>query len=184
MCQHYRIKAKEDNELRVFNDIVLHLKKNPYDVLLNHIAPGIIFESNTPKLVPLSFGFKVYEKTIYNARIETIEEKATFKESFHQRRAVFPCTSFFEFDKRKKETEFSSDSLLYLAGIYEKGCFVLLTKETKDEDIALSHPRMPVALKESDVEFYLNTRNNAMQISLLKEPELDYPKEDKQLSLF
>lgn len=184
MCQHYKIKEKEDNQLAVFKNIVLHLKKNPYDVSLNSIAPGIIIENNTPKLVPLSFGFNVYEKTIYNARLETVEEKNTFKESFYQRRAVFPCTSFFEFDKRKKETEFTSSAILFLAGIYENGRFVLLTKEAKDEEISLSHPRMPVVLKESDIEFYLNTRNNALQISLLKEPNLEYPKEDKQLSLF
>jgi len=105
-----------------------------------------------------TFGFPSFDGSLlYNARIETVEEKKTFQTDYRSHKAVFPATSFSEEDRYKKEHTFApkESQVLYLAGFYSPRMdFVLLTEKGEGE-VAYYHPRMPLTLKAEDVVSYL-----------------------------
>lgn len=187
MCRHFSIEAPELGELKVYPGITLHLKTNPYEITLGKLAPGLALNQNQEVvLLPLSFGFPSFTgKLIYNARSETVEEKPMFQDSFSSRRAVFPCTAFWEVDKRGEEHEFRfQEKIGYLAGIYKKDRFVLLTEKPKDLDLLFLHPRMPFLIRREDLLFYLSPQIKREDLLSWKKPELLYQRPKRQLSLF
>ena len=99
-------------------------------------------------------------KALINARLETIDEKVSFKKLIKLNRCVAVADVFYEWKRAEKEkvpNYFLRDDkkLMYIAGIYEEDQFCLITEEAKP-NIQEIHHRQPVILNEADVNRYLN----------------------------
>ena len=99
-------------------------------------------------------------KALINARLETIDEKVSFKKLIKDNRCVVVADGFYEWKRNVKEKTphyfFRKDKkTLFLAGIFEKDQFCLITEEAK-ENINEIHYRQPVILNQTDINRYLN----------------------------
>lgn len=111
-------------------------------------------------------------KPLNNARLETIHEKVTFKGLIASIRCVVPADGYYEWRKgennRKVPYYFTGTNLqtLYFAGLYQKNInteFSIITNEAKG-DITEIHHRMPVILKEQDINRYLDLTTDALSL--------------------
>lgn len=106
---------------------------------------------------------------IFNARAETVTQKAIFSESFYNRRVAVPIVGFSEWSERrengkKQEYRFESETgeRLYLAGVARQSTparFVVLTTEAKSSKEI--HPRFPLVLSECELKPYLRDTHYA-----------------------
>ena len=99
-------------------------------------------------------------KPLINARIETIDEKISFKKLIKLYRCVVVADGFYEW-KREKTNKIpyyflrEDKKIMYIAGIYENNEFCLITEQAS-ENVNDIHHRQPVILNETDVNRYLN----------------------------
>ena len=99
-------------------------------------------------------------KALINARLETIDEKISFKRLIKLKRCVAVADGFYEWkrnDKEKIPHYFlrKDKKTIFFAGIYENDEFCLITEEAK-ENIKEIHYRQPVIINEIDINRYLN----------------------------
>ena len=118
-------------------------------------------------------------KALTNARLETIDEKVSFKKLIQLHRCVAVADGFYEWKREEKEkTPFyfmrNDKKTIFIAGIYENDEFCLITEEAKP-NVQEIHQRQPVILNETDVNRYLNLKLTGS--SFLKEcnkPDLEF----------
>ena len=99
-------------------------------------------------------------KALINARLETIDEKISFKKLIKLYRCVAVADGFYEWKREEKnKTPYyflrEDKKNMYIAGIYENNEFCLIT-ENASENVKAIHHRQPVILNESDINRYLN----------------------------
>ena len=99
-------------------------------------------------------------KALINARLETIDEKVSFKKLIKNYRCVAVADGFYEWrrEETKKVPNYfvrKDSNVIYFAGIFEEDQFCLITEEAK-ENIKEIHHRQPVILNQADVNRYLN----------------------------
>ena len=99
-------------------------------------------------------------KALINARLETIDEKVSFKKLIKLNRCVAIADGFYEWKRMEKEkipNYFSrkDKKTIFFAGIYENDQFCLITEEAKD-NIKDIHHRQPVIINQNDINRYLN----------------------------
>ena len=99
-------------------------------------------------------------KALINARLETIDEKISFKKLIKLQRCVAVADGFYEWKREEKnKTPYfflrEDKKNMYIAGIYENNEFCLIT-ENASENVKAIHHRQPVILNEGDVNSYLN----------------------------
>jgi putative SOS response-associated peptidase YedK len=106
-----------------------------------------------------------------NAKAETLEERPTFREAFHQRRCVVPADGFYEWTGPKAQRQPlwihpRAGGLILFAGLYESWypernqpevTFTIVTCAA-NAVIARIHDRMPVVLDERAAEDWMNPR--------------------------
>ena len=103
-----------------------------------------------------------------NARCETVSEKPSFRDSFEQRRCLVPADGFYEWQVLETEKyphfiHLPDHETFAMAGIWTKSLeesdqtdiFSLLTQSAHASVLPLHH-RMPVILRESDWEIWLD----------------------------
>ena len=118
-------------------------------------------------------------KALINARLETIDEKVSFKKLIKLNRCVAVADGFYEWKRQDKEKiphYFLRDDkkLMYIAGIYEEDQFCLITEEAKT-NIQEIHHRQPVILNEADVNRYLNLElQGSAFLKECKKPDLTF----------
>ena len=99
-------------------------------------------------------------KALINARLETIDEKVSFKKLIKNDRCVAVADGFYEWKREEKEKTphyFTREDTnpIFFAGIFENDQFCLITEEAK-ENINEIHHRQPVILNQADINRYLN----------------------------
>tara|TARA_B100001173_G_scaffold289822_1_gene279956 strand:- start:459 stop:1079 length:621 start_codon:yes stop_codon:yes gene_type:complete len=99
-------------------------------------------------------------KALINARLETIDEKISFKKLIKLYRCVAVADGFYEWKREEKnKTPYyflrEDRKNMYIAGIYENNEFCLITEDAS-ENVKAIHHRQPVILNEGDVNRYLN----------------------------
>ena len=99
-------------------------------------------------------------KALINARLETIDEKISFKKLIKDFRCVAVANGFYEW-KREEKVKIpyyfvrEDRKPIFFAGIYENNQFCLITEEA-NENIKAIHHRQPVILSQTDINRYLN----------------------------
>lgn len=126
-------------------------------------------------------------KAIINARAETLETRASFKESFEKRRCLILADGFYEWRRvgRSKQAFFfqmEDQHAFAFAGIWDKwrkGEIPIMTCAmiTTDANELLSpvHDRMPVILHEEHYELWLDPQVPSTELKKLLDP---YPSEE------
>ena len=99
-------------------------------------------------------------KSLINARLETIDEKVSFKKLIKNNRCVAVADGFYEWKKEVKEKIpyyflRKDGNPIFFAGIYDEDQFCLITEEAK-ENVNEVHNRQPVIINQTDVNRYLN----------------------------
>ena len=134
---------------------------HPYQKLpvIKKYINGNTLENLKWGLVP-SWSKKKDFKALINARLETIDEKISFKKLIKLYRCVAVADGFYEWKREENnKTPYyftrKDKKNMYIAGIYENNEFCLIT-ENASENIKAIHHRKPVILNEGDVNRYLN----------------------------
>jgi len=128
----------------------------------------------------------------FNARVETVHEKPSFKSAWkNSQRCLIPMAGYYEWqgEKGKKQPYYVTDRLtggLVMAGLYESwklGAFLSCTILTKPADEAMSdlHSRIPVLLTPENALDWLNCSDNLDQQEVIKlaRPKLSFYKVGK-----
>ena len=134
---------------------------HPYQKLpvIKKYKNGNTLESLKWGLVP-SWAKNKEFKALINARLETIDEKVSFKKLIKLQRCVVVADGFYEWKRIEKEKIphyflREDKKLIFIAGIYEEDQFCMITEEASS-NVTEIHHRQPVILNEGDVNKYLN----------------------------
>ena len=166
MCGRYVItKAKEKTSLLVKSTTTVKDEEN-FNAHPTQSLPVVKSYSNGKTLEILKWGIvpswakQKDFRPLINARLETIDEKVSFKKLIKNFRCVAVADGFYEWkreDKIKTPHYFTREDkkTIFFAGIYENDQFCLITEEATD-NIREIHHRQPVILNKTDVNHYLN----------------------------
>ncbi|MBP9838684.1 MAG: SOS response-associated peptidase [Proteobacteria bacterium] len=137
------------------------------------------------------------ELNLFNARAETVSEKPSFKNAFYNKRCLIIADGFFEWAKIGKEKQpyyftLTDEKPFAFAGLYEEKniqgaitpCCTVITTEA-NEVVSPIHNRMPVIIKPSDYDTWLDKSNKDKEslLSLLSPLPAQYMKSRKVSSL-
>jgi len=121
-------------------------------------------------------------KGIINARVETIDEKPSFKESFEKRRCLILADGFYEWERNGKISQpyyfqLKDTAPFAFAGVWDrwrdenreiKSCAIITT--TANDLLATIHTRMPVILRPESYDLWLNENSRAADLKDLLIP--------------
>ena len=166
-------KNKIKKELKV--DIWKHEEDfNPtYNLSPTQDSPVLV--KNTKRVIyPMrwGFGFKSSMRPIFNARAETLEKKASFKDLIAKNRCIVISNGFFEWKKRDdiKIPYFihqSDGKVIAMAGLCKwdrdldgnrKLVYTIITKEAR-ASLKEIHHREPVMLNDRSVSAWINVND-------------------------
>ena len=180
---------------------------NGSDFISYNIAPTqspiIITYSNDFSIKNAKWGFKYKdknnnEKNIINSRIETINDKIIFKESFKRRKCLIPSNGYFEWcnlENEKKPYFIKHQDLdtIFFAGIWKNidfqnkkiKTFTIITKNSRNNAISKIHGRMPVLFNiEEGINYLENNNNNFLNVNFtsIMDKNLEYYHIDKYVN--
>src|SRR5688500_12791487 len=121
-------------------------------------------------------------KGFINARVETIDEKTSFKESFQKRRCLILADGFYEWERMGKIAQpyyfrMKDGAPFAFAGVWDRwhnndrtitSCAIITT--TANELLATIHTRMPVILASESYNLWLNEESRATDLKDLLVP--------------
>lgn len=134
-------------------------------------------------LIPFWAKEKSIGTRMINARGETVQKKASFRNAFKKRRCLIPATGYYEWKKVGKEKfpyylGFDNKPFL-MAGLWEKwtdketGEIIesntIITTEP-NEFTAEVHDRMPVILNQDDAQAWINPQSTKDELQELLIP--------------
>lgn len=120
----------------------------------------------------------------YNARIDSLKTRKSWKNIFHKNKIIVPLTGFFEFvsrDNQKKLICFKSleKKILYAAGIWDSWqselypksiySFAILTTEPTEQILSEGHDRSPVFLSFENAQEWMTKPMNQNESILFLE---------------
>ena len=126
-------------------------------------------------------------KALINARLETIDEKVSFKKLIKDFRCVAVADGFYEWKRKEKEKTphyfiREDKKPIFFAGIYESDQFCLITEEAS-YNIKEIHHRQPVILNQTDVNRYLNLElSGSSFLKEAKKPNLIFHEVSKDVN--
>ncbi len=193
MCgRAYQTFTEDEIALRYLSrrPIELDIKPN-YNLCPTHLSPVVRVREGELKIELSKWGLIAFkprpgEKATFapiNARSETVDEKAMFKQSFLKRRCILPVSGFFEWKRDGKNKQpyaihGSKDKILSIAGFYneielEKGevldTFAILTTESNSM-MQKIHDRMPVFLSAEGEKIWLDPQSKIEDLKKLFKP--------------
>lgn len=179
MCGRFISLTKQSVLKKKFN-----IKDVDFDNLISYnIAPSqksnIIFKNKNISLDQASWGYSFFdkkeniEKNIINSRLETINKKILFKDSYYNRKCIIPLNGYYEWSiiDNKKIPFFINipeSEPMYMAGIWKyinynlnyKKVFTVITKSA-NKNLSKIHNRMPVLLSFEEIFFYLEDKDSS-----------------------
>lgn len=194
MCGRYILSANLDEIRRAFgaksssmqNPLAGEWEWTPhYNISPGMVVPVIAHDARKQrKLVPMRWGLHPHwrkeppeGRPLFNARVETATEKASFRTPFRRRRALIPTTGWYEWDgvEKPKIPNFikeDHEDVFAFVGLWDKwrvdegiellSC-TILTTPAKGR-IKNLHHRMPVRLPMSAWNDWLDTESNPLKI--------------------
>ena len=179
MCGRFVNLNKIDKLNKIFE---IYESENVENGISYNIAPSqstiIITNSKFFKIEKADWGMKFFdkrqnqEKNIINSRLETIQNKILFKESFEKRRCVIPANGYYEWSindniKIPYFINIPDKETIYFAGIwkylnFKKSSMKVFSIITKPSNSLLKeiHDRMPVTLSSEESKGYLDHNNS------------------------
>ncbi len=185
MCGRYVVtnpvsKSKKIVKSAINVDDIENYNAHPYQSLpvIKKYLNGNTLEKLKWGIIPSWSKQKDY-KPLINARLETIDEKISFKKLIKLYRCIIIADGFYEWkreDKNKTPYYFKRKDKknIYIAGIYSDNEFCMIT-EKASENLSIIHHRQPVILNENDVNKYLNIEINGSNfLQNANKPNLEF----------
>ena len=195
MCGRYTIIATAEEIKQRFNVVVPKEFTNKYNAAPTQILPVITNESPEGVsffywgLIPKWSKENSISQKLFNARAETIDQKATFKSALNQRRCLVIADGFYEWKVVGKKTKIpyriklKNDNLFAFAGLWEEfednsgevmHTFTIVTT-TANQTVSQIHDRMPVILQKSNEKRWLDDSLTVDEhLELLKPVDSDF----------
>ena len=185
MCGRYVVtnpvtKTKKIVKTAIKVEDIENYNAHPYQNLpvIKKYTNGNTLENLKWGIVP-SWSKKKEFKPLINARLETIDEKISFKKLIKLTRCIAVADGFYEWkreDKNKIPHYFLREDkkTMYLAAIYDNNEFCLITEQASN-NVNVVHHRQPVIINESDINRYLNLElNGSSFLKECKKPKLEF----------
>jgi putative SOS response-associated peptidase YedK len=156
-----------------YNASFENVYKKSYNISPGNNQPTVT--KNSPKtLQPMKWGFiphfaetddekrKWRNRNLINARVETVQDKNTFRKSFQERKCLIPSTGFYEWkdEGKPKKTPYhikpSDRKVFSFAGFYNENTFIILTKDAENPEMKEIHDRTPVIIPIDKEDEYLD----------------------------
>lgn len=120
------------------------------------------------------WGVRPYGRSLINARLETVKEKAMFSRLIENGRCIIPATGFYEWDGQKSPYLFSTEGrVMSLAGLVtERNEVMVLTREAQSP-VDKVHGRMPCILLPENEDAWLEPGGADPNSILSSTPELE-----------
>ena len=134
------------------------------------------------------------KQMVINSRIETINSKLLFKDSFLKRKCIIPANGYFEWSQKEGEKkpyliQLGDGELIYFAGVWRKEkynddkrrVFSIITKAA-NKKINEIHHRMPVVLNANNAQDYLETKDNNLIFDNFEDVDLNFSEVSKYVN--
>ena len=194
MCGRYTLSTTLDElryafgakESELQNPLAGEWKWTPhYNISPGMVVPVVAKDAKKQnKVVPMRWGLHPHwrkeppeGRPLFNARVETAAEKASFRTPFRRRRALIPATGWYEWDgvEKPKIPNFikeDHEDVFAFAGLWDKwrvdegiellSCTILTTPATGR--IKNLHHRMPVRLPMSNWSSWLDPDHQPLRV--------------------
>ena len=133
-------------------------------------------------------------QSVINSRIETINSKLLFKESFLKRKCIIPANGYFEWSEKEREKkpyyiQLGDGELIYFAGVWRKEkynndkrrVFSIITKAA-DSNINKIHHRMPLVLNANAAQDYLELKDDNLNLNNFEDVDLKFTEVSKYVN--
>lgn len=178
MCGRYTIVTKAEEIKARFNVDVPDVYKPRYNAAPTQILPVITNEHPEGLsffhwgLIPSWSKNKSVSQKLINARMETLQEKATFKYALQKRRCLIPADGFYEWKASGKKTkipyriQLTNSELFSFAGLWEEyeddngenvHTFTIITTAA-NTTLSKIHDRMPVIMTQENEKIWLDDK--------------------------
>lgn len=165
MCGRYYVDdetAREIEKLVKEIDDRIRQERSGRDVHPAEEAPVLVGREGRVALAWQRWGFERFQGkgVIFNSRSETALHKGMFRESLLHRRAVIPCTWFYEWNRAKEKAAFFREDapVMFLGGFFNsfgsEERFVILTTDA-NPSVAPVHDRMPLILEREEIRDWI-----------------------------
>ena len=166
MCGRYTLSCPDHDALirdlpfDEFSETRLQFRPR-YNVAPGQRSPVVYLEGGKPVLADALWGLRRSGGGLaINARSETADRTAMFRDAFQHGRCLVPADGFLEWSKegRIKQPHLfrrRDGALFVMAGLWQDGCYVVLTR-TASGEVSDIHDRMPVILDGDDARQWLN----------------------------
>lgn len=187
MCGRYSLAVETSQLAERFNcSIIDQIIERRYNVAPTQIMPVVVKQADQRRLQMMHWGLipfwakdKSMGSKLINARVETVEQKASFKHAIKERRCIVPVDGYYEWQKTNTGKQamriiMPSNQLFGLAGLWEEwispdgqaylSYTILTTAPTPS--LAPIHHRMPLVLNREQEDYWLHglQSNNAKEI--------------------
>ena len=133
-------------------------------------------------------------QSVINSRIETINSKLLFKDSFLKRKCIIPANGYFEWSEKEGEKkpyyiQLGDGELIYFAGVWRKEkynndkrrVFSIITKAA-DSNINKIHHRMPLVLNSNAAQDYLELKGDNLNLNNFEDVDLKFTEVSKYVN--
>lgn len=156
MCGRYTLTCPSEEALLgslpfdEFSEIRIQFRPR-YNISPGQLSPVVYLHLGKPVLADALWGFaRARGGLSINARSETAERTALFRNAFREGRCLVPADGFLEWRKEDRVNQpylfRRADGRLFLmAGLWQDGRYVVLTRDATG-GVAEIHDRMPVLL--------------------------------------
>ena len=193
MCGRYRFTLENGGEIRRIAQMIEKQYGSgawtPGEIRPTDKAPVLTVSNGNVRPELQSWGYRLADSLVINARAETAMEKPLFRDSAASRRCAVPSTGFWEWDGEKQKYFFTlpGETALYMAGLYtvQDGTprYCILTTEA-NASMRGVHSRMPLVLRREQVSLWLRQPEAAFRLLRSTPPELEKASESAQLRLW
>ena len=196
MCGRFINITEEKKIKKIFNiSKIKKFSEKSYNISPQQNINVLFLDEGDVKLDSIKWGYSFYNEytnknqLIINSRLETINSKLLFKESFLKRKCIILANGYYEWRKTKNKKipyfiNIPELESIFFAGIWriEKRNNIktpvccIITKEA-NKKITFIHHRMPIILSFNEALFYLNDTSNEFSKNIKNteiEDELDF----------
>ena len=133
-------------------------------------------------------------QSVINSRIETINSKLLFKDSFLKRKCIIPANGYFEWSEKEGEKkpyyiQLGDGELIYFAGVWRKEkynndkrrVFSIITKAA-NSNVNKIHHRMPLVLNANAAQDYLELKDDNLNLNNFEDIDLKFTEVSKYVN--
>lgn len=186
MCGRFTLKTTKGIPLKYARHPALDEFAPRYNIAPSQDIVAIVQHESQPEATLLKWGlipsWSKEPRGIINARVETLDEKPSFSESFRNRRCLILADGFYEWDRIGKISQpyyfqMKDAAPFAMAGIWDRwkqngqsltSCAIITT--TANELLATIHHRMPAILQPDAYDLWLNESSRSADLKEFLNP--------------